>query len=303
MTYHSVAFILAMTTCVLFAPVASPLVCGQQDSALAQIQSDTEKMAAAFSSGKAEEVAGMFLANGELIDEAGTVYQGQEEIANLLTAFFAKFPGSQMRIDIESTRILGTVAIQEANRITTAKDGSTSSMRYHCVFSKTDQGWRIASLRDLGDEASASPGQLLKPLAWLIGDWVNEGADARVKIQYRWSEDENFILGDIVVTKNDQVLMKSSQRIGWDPVHGAPRSWTFDSDGGFAEARWNLVDNTWVILSSATVPDGQLGTAILKITPGENGRFVMAGTNRIVGGVIEDDYEISVVKQPPTAGK
>jgi uncharacterized protein (TIGR02246 family) len=303
MTYHSVAFILAVTTCVSLALVANPVVCGQQDSAMAQIQNHADKMVAALSSGKAEEVAGMFLANGELIDEAGTVYQGQQEITNLLTAFFAKFPGTQMKIDIESTRILGAVAIQEGNRITTGNDGSASSMRFHCVLSLTDQGWRIASLRDLGEESSASPGELLKPLAWMIGDWVNEGADARVKIAYRWSEDENFILGDIVVTKNDQVLMKSSQRIGWDPVQGAPRSWTFDSDGGFAEARWNLVDNSWVILSSATVPDGQLGTAILTITPGENGRFVMAGTNRIVGGVMESDFEISVVKQPPTAGK
>ncbi len=303
MTYHLFAFILAMTTCVSFASIVSPVVSGQQDSDMIQIRNDSEKMAAALSNGKAEEAAGMFLANGELIDEVGTVYQGQQEISNLLTAFFEKFPGSQMRIDIESTRILGPVAIQEGNRITTANDGSTSSMRFHCVLSLTDQGWRIASLRDLGEESSASPGELLKPLAWMIGDWVNEGADARVKISYRWSEDENFIVGDILVTKNDQVLMKSSQRIGWDPVQGAPRSWTFDSDGGFADASWTQIDNTWVIRSSATIPDGQLGTAILKITPGENGRFVMTGTNRIVGGAVESDFEISVVKQPPTAGK
>ncbi len=303
MTYHSIAFILAATTCLSFAPVASPLVWGQEDSAMTEIQKDSEKLAAAFSSGKAEEVAGLFLANGELIDEAGTVYQGQQEIKDLLTAFFAKFPGLHMKIEIDSIRIVGPVAIQEGSRVTTASDGSTSSMRFHCVLSKADQGWRIASLRDFGDDSSATPGELLKPLAWLIGDWVNEGADARVKIAYRRSEDENFILGDILVTKNDQVLMKSSQRIGWDAAHGAPRSWTFDSDGGFAEASWTQVDGTWVVRSSATIPDGQLGTAILKITPGEDGRFVMAGTNRIVGDVMEDDYEITVVKQPPTAGK
>ncbi len=213
------------------------------------------------------------MTNGELIDEAGTVYQGQQEIKTLLTAFFAKFPGSQIKNEIESIRVVGPVAMQDGRRIMTAKDGSTATIRYSAVHSKTDQGWRIASLRDFGDESSPSPGDYLKPLAWLIGDWVNEGADARVKIAYRWSEDKSFILGDILVTKSDQVVMKSSQRIGWDPLLGAPRSWTFDSDGGYAEATWTQVEDSWMVRSSAVMPDGLTGSANLKITNGENGRY------------------------------
>jgi uncharacterized protein (TIGR02246 family) len=244
----------------------------------------------------------MFLPKGELIDEVGTLYQGQQEIKDLVTGYFAKFPETQMKHDVESIRIVGPVAIQEGRRTTTAKDGSTASIRYICVLSKTDQGWRIASLRDFGDDATPSAGDFLKPLEWLVGDWVNEGADARVKIAYRWSEDKNFILGDILVTKNDQVLMKSSQRIGWDALHGSPRSWTFDSDGGFAEATWTQVEDAWVVRSSAVMPDGLTGSAILKITNGDKGRYVMTGTNRIIGNAMEDDYQITIVKQPPAAG-
>lgn len=303
MTYRSIVILLAATTCMLCALESSPHALAQEDPGVAEIRKESEKLATAFSGGKADEVAGMFLVKGELIDEGGTVYRGQQEIEDLVTAFFAKFPGSQMKNEIESIRIVGPVAIQEGRRETTAKDGSTATMRYICVLSKTDQGWRIASLRDFGDESAPSPGEFLKPLAWLIGDWVNEGSDARVKIAYRWSEDKNFILGDILVTKSDQVVMKSSQRIGWDALHGSPRSWTFDSDGGFTESNWTQVDDTWMVHASATMPDGQTGSAIVKITNGEKGRYVMTGTNRIIGNTMEEDYEITVVKQPPAAGK
>jgi uncharacterized protein (TIGR02246 family) len=303
MIYRSLGFVLAFIGYMWLAPGGNPVAFGQDDPVVAEILRESEKLTAAFNAAKADEVAAMFLVNGELIDETGTVYQGQQDIKTLLTAFFAKFPGSQIKNEIESIRIVGPVAIQDGRRITAAKDGSTATIRYSAVHSKTDQGWRIASLRDFGDESSPTPGEYLQALAWLIGDWINEGADARVKITYRWSEDKNFILGDIYVTKSDQVVMKSSQRIGWDPLHGTPRSWTFDSDGGFAEAFWTQVDDTWLIRTSAVMPDGLTGSAILKITNGEKGRYVMTGSNRIIGNVMEEDYEITVVRQPPTAGK
>lgn len=303
MTYRSMRFLVALTAYMWLTLMGNPLAFGQADPAVAEVNKESEKLTSAFNAAKADEVADMFLVNGELIDETGTVYQGQQEIKTLLTEFFAKFPGASIKNEIESTRIAGPVAIQDGRRIMTAKDGSTSTIRYSAVHSKTDRGWRIASLRDFGDESTPSSGELLNPLAWLIGDWINEGSDARVKIAYRWSEDKNFILGEILVTKSDQIVMKSSQRIGWDPLRGAPRSWTFDSDGGFAEASWTQVDDTWVVRSSAVMPDGLTGSAILKITNGEKGRYVMTGTNRMIGDVMEEDYQVTVVKQPPTAGK
>ncbi len=295
--------LIGAVACLLCLAVSSSIAYCQDDPTTAEISAVSEKLAAAFNAGKADEVAAMFLAKGELIDEEGTVYQGQTEIKDLLATFFEKFPGTQMKNDVESVRLVGPVAIEDGTRITTAKDGSTARIRYVSVFTKTEQGWRIASVRDFPDETLPTSGELLQPLEWLVGDWINEGADARVKISYRWSEDKNFILGDISVAKNDQVVMKSSQRIGWDPLLGKARSWLFDSDGGFAEGTWTQVGDTWVVRSSAVMPDGQTGSANLTIAPGENGRFVMSGTNRIVGDSLEDDYEITVVKQPPTAGK
>lgn len=270
-----------------------------------EIQKITLDLTNAFNGAKADDIAAMFLADGELVDEQGTVHKGQDAVKDLLKKFFAKFPGTQMEIVVDSIRLVGPVAIQEGTRFTSSKDGSNASVRFVSVLSKTDKGWKIASLSDFADEsaADANPGEFLQPLNWLIGDWINEGTDARVKISYQWSEDNNFIVGDIIVNKNDQSVMKSSQRIGWDPRLNKPRSWTFDSDGGFAESTWTETEEGWVVQSTAVMPDGLTGSANVTITLGENGRYVMSGRNRLVGNSQEPDYEITVVKKPPAVGK
>lgn len=277
----------------------------QDEPATTEIRDNSSKLANAFNAAKVDDLAAMFMPRGELIDEQGTVHKGQDAIKELLTKFFTKFPGTQMEIISDSIRLVGPVAIQEGTRFTTAKDGSNASVRFVAILTKTEQGWRIASIRDFADESipAATPGELLQPLEWLVGDWINEGADARVKISYKWSEDNNFIIGDTVVTNNDQSIMKSSQRIGWDPILGKPRSWVFDSDGGFAEATWTQTEAGWVVQSSAVMPDGLTGSANVTITLGENGRYVMSGKNRLIGNSQEPDYEITVVKHPPAVGK
>ncbi|MCY2976210.1 MAG: nuclear transport factor 2 family protein [Planctomycetota bacterium] len=288
-----------------YSVISLNLAIAQDEPATTEIRDNSSKLAIAFNSAKVDDITAMFMPKGELTDEQGTVHKGHDAIKDLLTKFFAKFPGTQMEIISDSIRLVGPVAIQEGTRFTTAKDGSNASVRFVAILTKTDQGWRIASIRDFADESipAATPGELLQPLEWLVGDWINEGTDARVKISYKWSEDNNFIVGDILVTKNDQSIMKSTQRIGWDPILGKPRSWIFDSDGGFAEATWTETEAGWVVQSSAVMPDGLTGSASVTITLGENGRYVMSGKNRLIGNSQEPDYEITVVKHPPAVGK
>ncbi|MFM7842947.1 MAG: DUF4440 domain-containing protein, partial [Planctomycetota bacterium] len=138
-------------------------------------------------------------------------------------------------------------------------------------------------------------------LAWLVGDWLNEGSDNVVKISYRWSEDKNFLLGDYHVTQQGKVVMKSSQRIGFDPVAGKIRSWLFDSDGGFGESSWTQVGEEWVLKSTATLPDGQQGSATITISAKDKNRFTMKGTDRLVGVERAPDFDVTVVRQVPKA--
>jgi uncharacterized protein (TIGR02246 family) len=273
-------------------------------AATAAVRKSSEQLSAAFNAGKADEVAALFLPKGELIDERGTVYQGQQEIKDLVGAFFKQFPGVKLSVNIESIRLVGPVAIDEGTRTMKTADGKVKSQfRYIAVWAKTDRGWQLASFRDFADDPTPTHHDYLEPLAWLVGDWINEGADGKVAITYRWSDDKNYLLGDFQMTSADGSPRKSSQRIGWDPSVGKLRSWLFDADGGFSEGTWTVVDDGVVIKSSSVNPDGNTASVTMNITTKDKDHFSISGTDRIVGDNLEDDFEITVTRRPPAAGK
>lgn len=270
-------------------------------AAVAEVCASGARLATAFNAGNVDEVSAMFLPDGELVDEEGTVYQGEAEIKGLLTAFFEKFPKAKLSTEVESIRVLGPIAIEDGTRTISTEDGSvTSQFRYIAVWSKSDRGWQLASCRDIADDPAPTPQEYLEPLAWIVGEWINEGADGKVAITYRWSEDKNFLLGTFRCSPADGPSRRSEQRIGWDPAAGRIRSWLFDADGGFSEGHWTVVDDGAVIKSASVNPDGSTASATLTLVPTSTDRFTISGTDRIVGDEREEDFEIHVVRHPPT---
>jgi hypothetical protein len=264
------------------------------------VRAATKTFAETFNKGQVTPLVAAFLPNGEYVDESGTIYQGSKELTELLTAYFKKFPGVQVSGKIESVRVIGPLAIEEGVRVLTTKESATQ-IRYIATYVKNGGIWQIASLRDFSEDAPASPHEQLQPLSWLIGDWVNEGTDAKVKINYTWDEDKNYILGKYEIHANGKLAMKSSHRIGFDPLTGKIRSWLFDTDGGFAEGSWTQVGDEWIIKSSVTMPDGQTGSSTIRFIPKTASSFAMKGTDRIVGNEAQDDFEVTIVKAAPAA--
>lgn len=274
------------------------VIAQDQDPLEAAIIQVSQSLIESFNAGDAEKVSQLFVEKGELIDEEGTLFSGREEIKQLMSAFFEKFPGATMTLATEAIRQVGTLIIDDGYRTITDANGQTAVIRFTAVLVPTEQGWRIASIRDFPHEELETPGDMLQSLSWLIGDWINEGVDGRVKVSYRWSEDKNFIIGKFTFARDGQTAATSEQRIGWDALQLKPRSWLFDSDGGFAEALWTEIEGGWILKSSAIMPDGQTGSATLKIVPESANRFVLAGSNRIIGHILEEDYELTIVRQP-----
>ena len=280
----------------------APAVAADDGPETAAIQTAATALVKDFNAGKAEAVVAQFLPQGELIDEDGTIYKGRDELQKLFTQYFTRFPGATLGLEIESVRAVSDgLAIEEGTRYLSTKDGAKAQVRYVTVRVKTDGQWRIASTREFNDDPAPSPGEHLAPLAWFVGDWISEGQDAAVKVSYRWSEDKNFLLGEFHSTRNGTSLMKSTQRIGWDPLAGKIRSWLFDADGGFAEGIWTLVEDGWLIKSQATLPEGTSGSATVTITPKNKDQFTMRGTDRIVGDSREEDFELIITRAPPDA--
>jgi uncharacterized protein (TIGR02246 family) len=278
---------------------------GAVDPAVAEIRTSGEQFVKAFNEGKPAEIAGMFLPQGELIDEEGNVTQGTKELTELLSQYFAKFQGAKLALDIESIRpVSSNLAIEEGTRfIEGGKEGGRAQLRYLAVRVKGQDGrWQIASIREFADDPPPTPHDYLENLSWLVGDWVNEASDGVAKFSYRWSEDKNYLLGDIELTIAGKPAMKSSQRIGYDAATGKVRSWLFDSDGGFSEGVWTEVEDGWVIKSFSSNPDGSTGTATLTVSAKDKDHYVLKGTERIVGFSREPDFELAIARRPPVAG-
>jgi uncharacterized protein (TIGR02246 family) len=276
------------------------------DPAEAELRAAAEEFVKAFNAGDAAKLVAHFAEAGEIIDEEGTQYQGTDELKQLFSAFFLKFPGAKLAMDIESVRTVApNVAIEEGTRVITGKDEKDQAqVRYSSVRTKLNGKWVIASLREFSDDPAPTATNHLAGLEWMIGDWLNEGSDAVVKLKYSWSEDKNFILAELNIQKAGNEALKCSQRIGWDPAQQKIRSWLFDSDGGFSEGVWAPAsDKEWIVKSTATLPNGQTGSATVAYTKTDANRFQIKGTQRIVGDAVEPDFEVNVVRKPPVAGK
>src|SRR5262249_4791385 len=155
------------------------------------------------------------------VDEEGLVYSGQAAIKDLLTKYFAKFPGAKLTHEVDSIRVIGPVAFEEGTRTMLTKDETGQArIRYSIIRTKVGNNWPIVTLQDAADDSEETPHDRLEALGWLVGDWVNEGSDAAVRISYRWSDDKNFLLGEFHVGKGGSTVMQSTQRIGWDPLAG-----------------------------------------------------------------------------------
>lgn len=275
----------------------------EEDALEEGVRLATKRVNAAFNSGKADEIAAMFLPQGELVDEEGTVYQGRESIEELLTAFFEAFPGAQSEMAIDVIRPISPQLVMEEGRrtVTGGNEGGTAHHRYLAVRVLADGDWKFASLREFADDPPLTPRDHLEPLGWLVGEWISEGRDAPVKVTFRWSDDNQFLLGEYAIGPETGHALKTTQRIGWDAVAGRVRSWMFDSDGGISEGNWTFMDDSWVIKSVTALPDGLSGSATITITPLGPQRFRMRGTDRIVGGRIVEDFDVEVTRPPPSA--
>ncbi len=270
-----------------------------------EIAAEADATVKAFNSGDATALAGMFIEDGELVDENGSVTESRAEIAALFKRFFERFPKATLEMEVTDAREVGDdVVIEEGvRRITTDQGGAAAQVRYVAVRTKQGNHWPLASYREFSDDPLPTPTEMLASLDWIVGEWVDESPDGKTQISYRWSEDGNFLLGEYNLSVGGQSAGKSVQRIGWDPVEGTLRSWTFDSDGGFSEGEWMGTDEGWVVKSEATLPDGTIGSATVIIRPSDNDHFVVESTDRIVGGAEEPDFKLVIARKPPQPAK
>lgn len=255
----------------------------------------------AYNGGDAAALSQLFVPNAEIVDPAGNIAHGRETIQSVFAGTFKQHPKTQMEIAIHSVRMVSPgVAIEDGiSTVLHEPQGAAERSRYTVVHVKQDGAWWMASARDLEVMHGAGEDHL-KDLAWLIGDWVDEGAASLVATSYRWSENKKYIVSDFTVHFAGQPAMTGSQRIGWDPLAKKVRSWVFDSEGGQTEGVWTQQGNDWIVRISGTSGDGKPSFATNILTQIAKDRCNWQSRGRVKGGEPQPDVEtIHVVRKPP----
>jgi uncharacterized protein (TIGR02246 family) len=267
----------------------------------AAIRDSARAFEEAYNKNDAEAIGALFLENAELVDEDGNVYRGRDEIARGFAAVFQENPQSRMRIEIEEIRVMGpNVAIEDG--LTFVKpdaDSAELASAYTAIHVQRDGRWSIGSARDTAVDEPLTPHEQLEPLAWMIGDWIDESPDSVVQTSCRWSDDGNYLLQDFSIQVAGVRAMSGTQRIGWDPLRQQIRSWVFDSEGGFVEGFWTPTDTGWVVTSSGVTPDGEPASGTRIVTQIDDESYTIDFTSRIVGNEVQPDITVVVVRKPP----
>jgi len=259
-----------------------------------------ESFANAFNEGDAKKAAESFTATGEFVDDDGNRVEGPAAIEALFAKFFADNKGAKLQLTPSGTRTVAPgVAVEDGESVVTVPDKATQSSRtYAMVFAKVDGNWKIASVREYPEEDEPiAIAEKLKPLEFLIGDWVDEGNDSVLSVSCKWAADKSHLIREFSVLQQGKETMKGTQRIGVDPLTGTIKGWAFDSEGGYGESSWTAAGNEWLVRGSGVTSDGEAAAATYIIKPTSKDRIEWRTMHKVVDDAVEPDSTSILVRK------
>jgi uncharacterized protein (TIGR02246 family) len=227
---------------------------------------------AAYASGDAKALADFFTDDAEYTAEDGRTFKGRAEIEETIRAALRERKGGNLAINMESVRMLAPeVLLEKGTTTVTPNDGDVSESLYTAIYVKKNGEWKISQLIE-SPKPATTPHERLAELAWLIGKWAetDEANDLTVDSEYLWARGGNFITRNVTVKRGEEITLEGWQIIGWDPIEERIRSWTFDGEGGFAEAWWTREGERWLLRETGVTPDGSRTGAentVMKLGP------------------------------------
>lgn len=257
-----------------------------------------------FNAHKADALVALFAPDARMTLRDGTQVNGRDEIKQSFSEAFAANPKSAISVVVDSIRLLTPDVAVEEGSTTNFPDGETltSRGRYTVMHLKKDGRWLMQSVRVVNEESLSAYGEL-QPLEWLVGEWVDEGRSEVVEAKFRWDENKSFLLEEFQVVREGAVVLKGTQRIGWDPQAKQVRSWIFDSAGGFGEAVWTPTGDDWVCKAKGVGADGTSSSATRTLTRATKDRVIWSATDRISGDEKLPPLDVTMVRKPPQPAK
>ncbi len=294
----------------LFFPYAAPAEESENSRIVAEIKASLGQYVETFNKADAETLAQFWIEDATYVESNGDQIIGRAQILNTFKQIFTDNPGIKMEAADTLIEPASDGRAHETGRdILTYADGTVEESSYTAVLKKVGDKWLIQEV--IGLEPSEPPPHYehLKFLEFLIGRWKDEGDGMVIETTYEWSTKKNSIHGRLSIVTNGELEKEGILVIGWDPVEQTIRSWTFDSDGGTAEAVWYEKDGKWFAKALHILPDGKTGSSTRIFEKVDENTVRWKAINREVDGELLPSIGPIILKrvengnQPRKAGK
>jgi len=272
----------------------------------ADVHKAMEAFVAAFNEGDAMKLAASLSPTAEFIDDDNGRVEGAAAVREQFEKFFAANKGAKLQVTPAGARTVAPgVVIEDGESVVTVPEKLSQSARnYTVVYAKVDGAWKLASIREYPEEpVVVSPEERLQELAFLLGEWVDEGGDSLVENRVRLSADKTHMIREFSVTQQGEELLRGMQWIGIDPLTGLIKGWSFDTDGGRSESTWTRNGAEWLVRSTGVTSDGDESGATYVIKPLSKDRIELKVMHKVVGDTVEADSTAVMVRKAPAPKK
>jgi uncharacterized protein (TIGR02246 family) len=274
-------------------PAAAAVGDSQPAGADAAIRQSSQAFAAAFNKGDAKAVAALWTADGDYTDETGRTFKGREAIEKEYAGFFAANKGVQIKVIVDSIKLLGDgAAIEDGRAYLEPAPGAPAISKYTAAHVKVGSEWQMATVRDSRVELPSAY-KNVEDLEWLIGTWTAEEHGAKTVSVCRWIANKSFVERAYTITNHDGTTSSGLQLIGWNAQGEHVQSWNFSSDGGHAIGVWTPRDGGWEAEVRGTTGAGISTTATNHLRRLDDNAYVWQSVNRTAGGqTLPDSAEV-----------
>jgi uncharacterized protein (TIGR02246 family) len=249
----------------------------------AAVRSASRSYVDAVARGDSETLLRAWTNEGDYVDASGRRHRAREFIRTSAARPGAAKMNRRAEKHESSLRFIAPgVAIEDgAYDAGTSGEGQASTGRFTAVWVKRDGRWLLDSLRE-AVSATSPMSERLRPLEWLLGEWVGVADDSAILVSARVSDRGTYIIRDFAVL-GDAVEATATERIGWDQESGGFKSWTFDSQDGRGEGTWKRDGDGWIVETREVMGDGSQALTTAKVSLGDGRHFLWNVTQSKVG--------------------
>lgn len=292
----------AISISMMQAPPATPPPPSPNQGEEKAIRDLAAKYAEAYGRGDVEALVAQYARDAIYDVGEGPILTGSDAIRNELKENLAANPGAKMSIDIKSIRFIKGRAIEIGTATFTPAKGNPTTVAYRAMHAKQPDGkWLLTSVGPDVTAADSTEAGPLDELAWLLGTWKDNEADADLSSTGRWDSSRRFIIRTFVMKEDNRTTLEVTEIISWDAADRIVRSWVFDSDGGTVQNTWSKRGDEWIISARGTLADGGRANAVNIIKRIDDNKYTWSSINRDVDGEMLPDIDsIEFARVPET---